>query len=495
MIVTRGAQRAIIAAYFAILAVFYGAVWARPAIGLDQEAAVHLVTAGALAAGHGYVLDSLPNPTPEVRYPPLFPALLAIWGFASQHALWLKLLPLACTAGWLWMMRKLLLIMGASWTSSFLLIALTAAYPSVIALASDALPQTLFGLLVAATLVSLLEDRAWLAGILAGMATLTEASGVALIAACAITLVARRRFRGAVLFAMLATVIAAPWFGWSLAHITHDARIAGTRHAPLTIFTSLAASEKAAVLGRNLFDLVASPVMLFLGVANTLSMSVTVLVVLGCLIARRRTMPDLFVFLYCAALLCLTTPPRRNFIPVLPLILWMVWRALRGIKAREALAAAVIIVMAIPIAVNVKVLLASRDSGMFPGVASVPNRWSSLGQLFDAIRTGAPPDALVLSNLDSLTYLRTGRKAVRGFDAGGFEMYYSPRHSPVTPDTLSRSISESRVGYVMLTPDDGLPESASFHRSVEALERGGVIEPVTVSGLAPGYLVFRVASR
>jgi len=54
---------------------------------------------------------------------------------------------------------------------------------------------------------------------------------------------------------------------------------------------------------------------------------------------------------------------------------------------------------------------------------------------------------------------------------------------------------ESGVSYVVLTPDNDLPESASFHRSVEALERGNVVEPVRVPGVAAGYALFRVAPR
>ena len=47
----------------------------------------------------------------------------------------------------------------------------------------------------------------------------------------------------------------------------------------------------------------------------------------------------------------------------------------------------------------------------------------------------------------------------------------------------------------MLTPDSGLAESASFHRSVEALERGGVVEPVAIPGLPRDYQLFKVSAH
>jgi hypothetical protein len=485
MIVTRGAQRAIIAAYFSLLAVLYLLAWSQPGLGLAQEDAIHLVTAKALVAGHGYVVDSLPLAVAETQYPPLFPALLALFTLVSQQALWLKLLPLICAVGWLWVTRNLLLMMGASRNAALLLIALAAASPVVLFVSTSLLPQALFGLLVAGALLALLKERALFAGILAGLATLTQESGVALIFACILTLIARRRFRRAAIFALTAMVIAAPWFGWSLAHITHDARLPGLSRAPFTIFTGLAASEKLVVISHNLFALVASPIALLTGYVNTFTVSVTILLTIGCLIFRRQTVPDLFMFFYGVALLCFITPPERSVAPVLPLVLWMVWRVVRLMKSREALVAIVIFAMMIPIGINVQRLMAGRS----------PDKWSELQKAFAYIRANTPADTVVLANMDALTFLNTGRKAVRGFDANGFDLYYSPRQSPVSPDQLSRSIVVSRVGYVLLTPDEGLPESAAFHRSVEALARGGVVEPVTVPGIAQGYALFRVAAQ
>ena len=491
MTVTPRAQRAIIAAYFALLAVIYVLAWWQPAIGITQEGATHLVTAKALAAGHGYVLDSAPQSPPETKYPPLFPALLSLLALISSNPLWLKLLPLACSIAWLWLTRRLLLKMGSSWHSSFMLVGLTAAAPGVVFLSTNLLPETLFGLLATAALLTMLEERALLAGILAGLATLTENAGVALIAACIVTLVARRRFRGAALFAAAAMILAAPWFGWSVAHTTHAARIGNTIHDPLTIFTGLAANEKFAVVAANAFSLFAAPAVLLSGFTNTFSISVTVLLLLWCVIARRQMVPDLFVLFYGLTLLVFTNPPDRYCAPVLPLILWIVWRVLRRMEPREALAAVVFIVVFFPVGMDVKFLVRARGSGSFHGTAPVANRWPELDKVFTWVRTETPADAIVLSNMDALTWLQSGRKSIRGFAATGYELYYSPRHSPASPDQLSRVIIDDQVRYVIVTPDAGLPESDSFHRSVEALERGGVIVPV--ASPAQGYSIFRVA--
>src|ERR1700684_2402619 len=109
MTINRTALRAIIAFYFTALAVIYAIAWLSPAMGRYHDDAVYLVLAKSIAAGHGYRIESLPDPFPETSFPPLFPALLAVFTLISQQPLWLKVLPLACTAGWLILTRKLLL--------------------------------------------------------------------------------------------------------------------------------------------------------------------------------------------------------------------------------------------------------------------------------------------------------------------------------------------------------------------------------------------------
>jgi hypothetical protein len=495
MTLNRGAQRAIIASYFAVLVALYAMAWFLPAIGLFQDDAGFLVTARAIAAGHGYVIDSLPHPIPQTQLPPLFPALLALWGAVSQHALWLKLLPLACAAGWLTLTRSLLLKMGASRNGSLLLVALAAASPTVIFISTNLLPETLFAFLVTVTLLTLLEEKAFAAGAFAGLATLTEASGLALIAACIFTLAVRRRFRSAAVFALVAIVITAPWLGWSLAHATHDAVKTEGSHLASNIFTGLAASEKLIVLSHNAVDLLASPLALVTGFSNVFSGIGAVAILLWCLFVRRQMVPDLFVGLYCLALLCFTSPPQRFLAPVLPLFLWMIWRALRLIKAREALAALVLITMVVPFWGDATGMIAAYDRGSFAADGPAPDKWNELQKLYSFIREGTPGDSVVLANMDALLFLNTGRHALRGFAADRYELYYGARRSPVTPDQLSKSIVEAQVKYLVLTPDEGLPESPSFHRSVEALQRGGVVEAAGVPGLAAGYSLFRIVQR
>ena len=472
MTINRTALRAIIAIYFAALAVIYAIAWLSPAIGLYHDDAVYLVLAKAIAAGHGYRIESLPDPVPETSFPPLFPALLALFTLVSQQLQWLKVLPLACTAGWLILTRKLLLKMGASPNSAMLLVGMTAASPTIVLLSTNLMAETLFALLVTAALLTLLEERVWLGGLFAGLATLTRIAGVPLIVACILILVARRRLRSAAIFAAVAMAMIAPWFGWSLAH-------AGNTYLSSNILTGLAASEKLMVLAHNFVGLLASPFALITGYSNNFAIGITAVILIGSFIARRQLAPDLFVALYCMALLCWVWPPERFVAPILPLILWIVWRAFRKVEPREAVAAVVLVAALIPLFAN-----ATRKSGA--------RDQAEMQKLFVAIRANTDPASVLLANQDAVVYLNTGRKAIRGFVSDGFDLYYAPRQSAITPDRLSNAIRQSDVSYVVLTPDTGFAESVPFHESVAALERGGVVEPVDLPGASRDYRLLKV---
>jgi 4-amino-4-deoxy-L-arabinose transferase-like glycosyltransferase len=492
MTLHRGAQRSIIAIFFAVLVVVYVVAWRAPAIGLYYDDGVYLVAAKAIAAGHGYTIESLPVPTPQTKYPPLFPAILALFTLVSQQPYWLKLLPLGCAIGWLALTRRLLLKMGASKNGALLLVGLTAASPAVVFLSTNLLSESLFALLVTAALLSLLEERALLAGILAGLATLTRSAGVPLIAACILTLVVRRRFRSAVVLAAVATVMVAPWFGWSLAHVTRDAYHTGSNVVISNILTGLPANEKLVVFTRNLLSLFAGPFSLLTGMSNTISIIGTILVLVWCLFVRRQLVPDLFVTLYCVMLLCWIWPPERFLAPILPLVLWIGWRVFQNSKFREPLVAAVLVAALIAGWAAVSRLPAARANGYFQTLGVAQDNWNEMRKLFSFVRANTAPGSILLANLDPAFYLNTGRKSVRGFAPNGFDLFYAARQSAVTPDQLSNVILRSRVDYVVLTPDSGAPESPSFHKSVEALERGGVLDPISITGIAPDYRLLQV---
>ncbi len=491
MKLTRTALSTLIALFFVAIGVIWAIAWLAPSIGLYHDDGVYLVTAKSLLAGHGYTIESLPAPIPQTKYPPVFPVLLAIFAAVSQNTQWLKLLPLLCSLAWLTLTYKLLRKLGTDTFAALALVGITAAAPPVVFVSTNLMSEPLFALLITACLLALLDDRMFLAGVFAGLATLTRTAGLPLIAACALTLVVRARFRRAVVFTATAILLVAPWIGWSAAQSARDAYYSGANYAAASILTSLPVSEKAAVFGMNVLFLFSSPFALLSGIMDMYAAIFTFLLFAWCLWKRRQMAPDLFLLLYCGMLLCWPGPPQRFLAPVLPFILWIFWRAFREIKRTEIVAAAVLILAILPLWASGHRLPVTRRTGQFPTSDRAPDDWAELNKLFAYIRENTPPDAILAANIDPLFYLNTGRKAVRGYVPNGYKTFYQAGGQTVTPDQLSVNLLQNGVTYVILTPDRDFAEAPAFHKSVEALERGGVLEVVPVPGLSREYRLLR----
>ena len=140
MTITPRVQRATIAVFLCVVAAFYAYAWLLPDVSIDSEGASILVTAQSLATGHGYMINSLPHPAPQTNFPPLFPAVLALFTLASRQSQWLKVLPLACAIGWFIFTRRLLLRMGASKNAAMLLMGMVAATPTAISNIAVSIP-------------------------------------------------------------------------------------------------------------------------------------------------------------------------------------------------------------------------------------------------------------------------------------------------------------------------------------------------------------------
>ena len=484
-------QKRILAGAVLVLAVVYGIAWLAPAIGLYHDDAIYLVTARALLAGHGYTIDSLPAPIPQTKYPPLFPGLLAVFALVAENAQWLKLVPLLCTAAWLWLTARLLRKMGASRGASWLLVGMTAAAPATVFLSSNLLSETLFAALLTAALILLLEERTISGGLCAGLAMLTRTAGLPLIAACVLTLLLRKRLKGAAQFTAAAALVVLPWLVWSALHQTQDLYYSGANYSAQNVLTGLDASEKVAVMSSNFMFLLASPFALLTGMSNVWTAVGTLLLVPWCLYRRRQLVPDLFIFLYLVMLDLWAWPPQRFVAPVLPLILWMVWRAARMVKNRDMVAACVVILGGLTLYATARQLPVTLRNGQFPSSNQPPNNWAEMQKMFAWVRANTLKDAVIVANLDPLWYLNTGRRALRGFTPNPYRTFYQSGATPVTPAELAATLLRSPAAYVALSPDLDFAESASYHKAVEALQRGGLLEPVEGTGLGQGYRLYR----
>ncbi|KAB2964902.1 MAG: hypothetical protein F9K18_07170, partial [Thermoanaerobaculia bacterium] len=130
------------------------------AIGLFHDDGIYLATGKALAAGEGYRQIHLPGAPYQTKYPPLWPALLAVtWKVAPDFpanvlifkalgiALWALVLPAT--------QRLALRTAGLSPAASLAAPALLAASPILFASTNFALSEPLFALLSTLVLLTL----------------------------------------------------------------------------------------------------------------------------------------------------------------------------------------------------------------------------------------------------------------------------------------------------------------------------------------------------
>jgi len=446
----------------AVLAALYAVAWLAPAVGLAYRDGVFLAAAVNHQLGEG-----------------LFPVALMPFALLSRQPQWLKLTPLACTILWLILTRRLLTRMGASPECATFLVVITAASPTVIYLATGLFAEPLFALLITVALLSLLDDKPLQAGLCAGLATVTLTAGIALIVAILITLVATRRLRDATVFTCAAMAPTAPWLGWQLSH-------GGVPAAALHL------SELAMLTGNNAMLIAASPFTLLSGYPSLYPGLLTAVALLIVLVRRRYFVPDLFIGFYCLILIWRTESPLHAFAPVLPLFLWMLWRVARSGRFALVTRATAILMIAPALWFGASRVATVPRLGAVTSENGTPDNWREMEKLFAFIRTSTPADARLLADLDPVFFLNTGRITLRCFAPDGYREYYAPPGALVNPDGLRAAIARGGVNYVVLTPDLDLPESKSFHMAAAAMERGGVLEPVSVPGVAGGYRLLRV---
>lgn len=495
--VTPRAQRLMHWSGFALLGVIYVFAWLAPAIGFYHDDGVYLVTARSLFTGHGYMVDSLPHPVLQTKYPPLFPVLLGLFTLVSQSPLWLKLLPLACATGWLYLTFKLLRHLGATLNAAIFLVLITAASPQVIFLNTNLMSEPLFALLLTACLYTLATGgNPFLAGLFAGLATITRIAGVPLIAAGVLTLLFQRRLKDSVQFMIAATLLAAPWFGWAASHTNMEPYYGLGNYSSLSILTKgLPVADKFRVLMMNLMFLFSAPFTLLTGITSVSGTLVTAFATLLAIITRRRAIPDLFVLLYCLLLITWAGPPQRFLAPVLPLALWILWRWFNRFFPVEIIAMVMLATAITQTVYDYQRLPLIVKSGVFPTNGVATNEWSAIKTLCDYLKTQTPPESIVMANLDPVIYLNSGRKAVRGFSPNGFDLFYAPTRRPVRAAQLLQSIHDSQVDYVAISPDRDFAEAPGFLQAVLAMARDGFLEPVGVPGLPKGYLLFKTTGK
>jgi hypothetical protein len=395
-------------------------------------------------------------------------------------------------------------------------VALTAVTAWSVYLSTALLSETTFAALCTGALLALRREeirgtagREWLAaGLLAGLACLTRSAGVCVVATGVVFFLSRRRAGAAVKFLVAALLVCGPWFWWvAVQHPPEtDAYYSAANYAAWNVLSRFfPLDRKLTVVCLNALMVLRSPLAIA-GLRNgALSVAASLAVLLaGLRWLRTWTVADTFLGIYVAMTLAWAWPPDRFLVVVYPLILCAVWRVYRaGVErfpkyAAMARAAGVALVWIVAFHGVWELRDSARVTaslGVVP-VMGPQDAWRDTSAQLDWIRENTAADSVVMANLDPVFYLYTGRKAVRGFQADPYRLFYMPEpgSQPLGPlAELRRTIQDEGVTYIVRAPNNVFAEAPYLDRLLEELVRSA---PDTIRMVAQGrdarFRIYRV---
>lgn len=439
-----------------------------PIIGQNYDDAHYITLAQSLARGEGYRLLSRPNQPPGVKYPPGWPLLLMpVWwlgGSFADLAAWFKVLPALLAVGLGGLTYGWLVWRGHSRRTAVLISLLTLFNPHIYGYATSAFSEmgyAFFGMAAvwAGEWYGRQEYAGWRtavpAALLSAFLIYLRLFGVALAAALALWLLARRKWRHLAWLAPLLLLLVIPWMARQVG-ISQEAPgyvqefwLKSLEQPKLGRVTAVGMLGRV-ILNLRAYLLAALPGALFPTFIQTTAInmpaalrfgspilaveSLLALVVGGSVIGQillRRTVGDWYMAIYLGIALLWPWEPVRFTVPLIPL-LWEALFFMGGMFARDLRRLtdsarifllrvwfwnnAFLVVWALFLSINV-VLLARYTWNVRQTAVASP-QWQARLQLFDWIEANTEPDDLLAALDDFQLYLYTGRTAVRQFDAG-----------------------------------------------------------------------------
>jgi hypothetical protein len=531
-------RKATILFFFLLLVPVYWIAICAPGVGIYHDDGIYVVTAKALAEGKGYRIISLPGELVQTKYPILFPSLLAVvWKIFPkfpENAILLKMVPLFGTLFWVWLLYKFIKEKEKNTDISTGIILTTLASPWVVFFSVVILSETIFAFLCTGALICLnrLEGNPGekeictllLSSILAAAAFLTRTAGLPLLFAGMISLLLRRRYRTCVQFFLLYTIFVSPWILWQAIH--HDSYIlansyyTSSNYQNWNILVNYPPSIKIEILAKNILFLLFSPSNLLglnfswfgtLYFPYTLAILVTSFSLLGFFRDLRMGIKSIHIFLlfYYGMLLIWVWPPIRFVVPIFPFWLFFAYKGIMLACANFSSSARIqrivneglIILLCICLGSSLY-LFSSKALRIHQAPVPISNpptnenyNWFGVSSLLAWTSENTPSDSVLLGNLDPTIYLYTGRKAVRGFVADPYLLYYSDKsdQSIGSESDLLGVLITQNVNYIIRTPDEIFKEVPIFNRMLDRmLLKDERIFRLVKEGYLPGYKVYWV---
>jgi len=500
--------KVLVAIFLASMLPSYWFAFRAPAVGTYHDDGIYLVTAKALAEGEGYRILSLPGELLQTKYPILFPAVLsAAWKMYPkfpENALFLKTIPFLSAILWLWLSYRMIREETGARGVALGIVLLTAASSWVVYFSTTFMSETFFAFLVAWALIRLkrlevLVDQdatgkiGWspllFSTVLVAAAFLTRTIGVSLVAAGAVALFLKQKYVPGVLFLFGCAVLIAPWLLWQTVYggsiRAIDSYYSLSNYNSWNILFNFTMEQKIHVFFINLRRIIFSPMSLLSLNYNSVGLFFSIVIMLltcsGFIRNARRNIGSLhlFILFYIGITILWAWPPERFLLPMMPFLLLFAYKDLSRICNRvykQGNAPAYIsLVLAVFLGVQmIGGLLSSTRETLKRHTVSFPSGqddWRPIRELLDWARQNTPEDSVLLGNLDPVYYLYTGRKAVRGFSADPFLLFYSRTPEAAlggVPDLIQR-IMVHRISYIVRTPSRFFMEGPIFNGILDRL--------------------------
>ena len=509
------------------LATVYTIAFRAQPVGLFHDDGIYAVTAKALAEGRGYRIISLPDQTPQTKYPILFPALLAgIWKLQPrfpENALWLKLVPLLCAVIWWLLSYRLVSSLTGGRATAMVISILTAASPWVLFLSVTLLSETLFAAIVTAALLLVRRIEtgvaSWLewlgVALLSGAAFLTRTVGVALVLAVLLIGLRRAGLRKALVLLLLIGVVCGPliFWQWPASQIQPHADTYYSRlnYQSWNVLFNFTAAQKMRIITTNLVGVLLAPAVLVGVRANDwgafLALLLSAMAVTGFCrrLAREACSIELFVLLYAGLVILWAWPVTRFLAPLLPLLLLYVFEGAAfigehlGPRSRPhewALVSLAMVLAASSGWMLVRSAATAQRDEVVPLPNLLPEDWHQVRPMLDWISENTPAGAVSVSNFDPSIYLYSGRTSIRGFIQDPYLLHYAAEDDAQPLGTVSEmeaAIARAHAQYLVSSANSSFRESQHLRRLIEGLVAAHPNRfHVVYQGAGPEYRIYRI---
>lgn len=486
--------------------------------GTFHDDAVYITISKSLAEGHGYRIVSFPGDPAQMKYPILYPLILAtVWTALPKFPQNLFALQLVSVfSASLFLPLSYLYLVRFSYASRVVAAsaaAICVSIPGFAFFGGQVLSEMPFALSLIVCLWAMdsyctNRYQSPIVQFLVGVAVAAPASirligWVAPIAS--LVVLWRRRLLNPILIVSCSLTALA-----SVSHVllgigsrTGGAsdRIQSYQDNYIEWALRLAISHEFAVVCKNLQEMLAvTTKALFCGVSQTVNPTPynLVLYVFGGLLAWGvvvggvRQMKPLATLVagYAIVVILWPWPPFRFLIPLMPFLSAGFLGAVSNLLARVKMRSLIIVLLAVAMAATNAVFLTAvvrnNHSNQMP-LISVPRNgadWSGFEKLFDWIKHNTADDDTLACTYDGLTFLYTGRKCIRPYDLNIGAAYYGQSESMLgTVEELVETLKRYKVRFLVVTPQPGYAEEGQAYSLASSL---GInykesVEPVYIS--------------